>query len=262
MVLFLALIISFLSLQAVRSAGNIACADSGLDWYTNAVGETPCQTYEQLRQICNPKFAVGVMNSSLPPDVCDDPESSCCCNSVAFGLSMLCLNCQKGTEPTGVSVDATPGTYGKYLGGIKTNGSCTPVVNQTLPTNVQTSICDTRLKILDPLYARLYWSDGSWFYGYSSNLLISNISATDGNDFTRCASTTINVTFSAALPSSSTVFPSSLPSTSASSNASVISIYQSLSRRDSRHCRRCYTSNYRSGTSTVVFVSEVEDKSG
>jgi hypothetical protein len=31
----------------------IVCATNQLDWYTSVVGESPCRTYERLRQICD-----------------------------------------------------------------------------------------------------------------------------------------------------------------------------------------------------------------
>jgi len=58
---------------AKAATGNTTCADSTMDWYTQTVGENPCayilpfvlcthslkvryagQSYETLRQICNP----------------------------------------------------------------------------------------------------------------------------------------------------------------------------------------------------------------
>ncbi|KAI0775512.1 hypothetical protein BD413DRAFT_528901, partial [Trametes elegans] len=92
------------AMPAVR-AGNTACASSQLDWYTSVVGETPCATYERLRQICNSYYQLGTLVPSPPGDHCDDQFSTCCCNTVAFQLSMLCLNCQHDTvsgQQTGV----------------------------------------------------------------------------------------------------------------------------------------------------------------
>jgi hypothetical protein len=34
-----------------------ACATDQLDWYTSVVGETPCRTYERLRQTCDARCA-------------------------------------------------------------------------------------------------------------------------------------------------------------------------------------------------------------
>ncbi|KIK64698.1 hypothetical protein GYMLUDRAFT_83157, partial [Collybiopsis luxurians FD-317 M1] len=66
------LLILLIFALAVRSRGDNDCVNDELDWYTSATGETPCQTYEKLRQICNPEFKVGILNTSLPPDQCDD----------------------------------------------------------------------------------------------------------------------------------------------------------------------------------------------
>jgi hypothetical protein len=33
------------------------CPTDQLDWYTSVVGETPCRTYERLRQICDEQCA-------------------------------------------------------------------------------------------------------------------------------------------------------------------------------------------------------------
>ncbi|EEB94846.1 hypothetical protein MPER_06277, partial [Moniliophthora perniciosa FA553] len=52
--------------------GTSKCADSGSDWYTNAVGETPCNTYERLRKLCNSNYRVGTLTTNTPPDYCDD----------------------------------------------------------------------------------------------------------------------------------------------------------------------------------------------
>ncbi|KAJ6462768.1 hypothetical protein C8R47DRAFT_95400 [Mycena vitilis] len=106
-----------LLLYATRGAAadNLACNGTGMNWYTSIVGETPCQTYQQLRQICNAQYTVGVQKIDTPPDNCSDQVSSCCCNTIAFALSMLCLNCQQdiGTSP---GHDAAAGAYQDYLG--------------------------------------------------------------------------------------------------------------------------------------------------
>ncbi|KAF9067644.1 hypothetical protein BDP27DRAFT_1328467 [Rhodocollybia butyracea] len=93
MVPLLALLASTFVLAA--NASNVTCSGTGMNWYTNFVGESPCRTYERLRQICNPAFQVGVMRTNTPPDVCDEQLADCCCNSIAFALAMLCLNCQQ-----------------------------------------------------------------------------------------------------------------------------------------------------------------------
>jgi hypothetical protein len=106
-----------LLLAVVTAAGSSAaqnltvCATNQLDWYTSVVRETPCRTYERLRQICDKdcacflpwheplaadavapdcKDTVGQFNNTAPGDSCNSP---CCCNSIAWNLSMLCLKC-------------------------------------------------------------------------------------------------------------------------------------------------------------------------
>ncbi|KAL0566851.1 hypothetical protein V5O48_015150, partial [Marasmius crinis-equi] len=79
------------------------CTDGGLDWYTSAVGETPCRTYERLRQICNNNYRVGILTED---EKCDDQVGDCCCNNIAFSLRMLCFTCQKGLGGRGAGIDA------------------------------------------------------------------------------------------------------------------------------------------------------------
>ncbi|KAJ3908016.1 hypothetical protein F5879DRAFT_428892 [Lentinula edodes] len=158
---FLAVLVSTF-IVAVLSEGNVTCSGTALDWYSAQTGETPCKTYERLRQICNSDFEVGIMNTTLPPDICDEQVSDCCCNSVAYALAMLCLNCQQNIGG-GSGYDAAAGDYQLYLEGSRTNGStCTPVTNQTLSTAIQTAVCNEEIRLFDSLYS-LFWTDGSWY---------------------------------------------------------------------------------------------------
>ncbi|KZP30186.1 hypothetical protein FIBSPDRAFT_146198 [Athelia psychrophila] len=145
--------------RAVMGQGDTACKTTSLDWYTSVVGETPCQTYQSLRQICNAEYTVGALSTATPPDSCNDQVAACCCNSISFALSMLCLNCQQGVG-SGVAgdsgYDAGVGAYQDYL------GTCAPNVNQSLPTNIQAAVCNEKIKIDDNLYT-LFWGDGSWY---------------------------------------------------------------------------------------------------
>ncbi|KAK1229987.1 hypothetical protein PQX77_006940, partial [Marasmius sp. AFHP31] len=137
------------------------CADSGLDWYVGGAGETPCRTYERLRQICNSNYRVGKLNPNTPPDVCDEQVASCCCNSVSFALSMLCLTCQRGVGSAGIGFDAGKGAYQMYLNAGRANNQfCSPQVNKTLPGDIQTAVCNNNIKIYDGLY-NLFWGDGA-----------------------------------------------------------------------------------------------------
>ncbi|THU76991.1 hypothetical protein K435DRAFT_114062 [Dendrothele bispora CBS 962.96] len=133
-----------------------------MDWYKDAVGETPCTTYQRLRQMCNPQYQVGTLNTSLPPDTCDDQVGDCCCNSISFSLSMLCITCQQGFTKATNGFDAPAGMYQKYLTQ-SDNSTCSPVNNKTFPTNIQSAVCNNTIKIFDAMYTRIWWSDGSWF---------------------------------------------------------------------------------------------------
>ncbi|GAW06418.1 hypothetical protein LENED_008346 [Lentinula edodes] len=160
--LFLLLLVALLA----KADGDVACTGTGLNWYINMVGESPCTTYERLRQICNPSYQVGTMNVNTPPDACDEQVADCCCNSVAFTLSMLCLNCQQGGSGNGI--DAGKGAYQLYLQGSRSPGQwCSPITNTSLPNNIDTAVCDRNIKIIDDIRTGLFWSDGSWFYVWS-----------------------------------------------------------------------------------------------
>ncbi|KAL0574731.1 hypothetical protein V5O48_007238 [Marasmius crinis-equi] len=93
----------------------------------------------------------------MPTDVCNDEKTDCCCNSVAFALSMMCLACQQGGGK-----DAAPGSYEKYLSGGVTDGPfCPTVSNKTLPATVQTSACQEGIKIYDDIYTTTWLTDGA-----------------------------------------------------------------------------------------------------
>ncbi|KAF9067684.1 hypothetical protein BDP27DRAFT_1328524 [Rhodocollybia butyracea] len=204
---FLSSIFTLLFLPA-NGDGDVTCSGTGLNWYMNIVGESPCTTYEKLRQICNPTYQVGTLNPNTPPDTCNDQVSDCCCNSVAFGLSMLCLNCQQGTGSSGNGIDAGQGAYQDYT------ESCTPVTNQSLPSNIDNAVCDAGIKIIDDLYSRLYWSDGSCVY--SEETISTDVAAADGDAFTHCASAQAQIKSS----STSTTAPTSSSSSSTTAPAS------------------------------------------
>ncbi|KAF5337575.1 hypothetical protein D9758_016838 [Tetrapyrgos nigripes] len=169
---------------SAQQLGNISCADSGLNWYTDIVGETPCKTYARLRRLCNGDYKVGQMNPNTPPDVCDDPVGTCCCNSISFSLSMLCLNCQHGVG-NGNGIDAGAGAYQDYL------GRCSPRNNLTIPDSLQTTVCQRGIRIFDDLYkgfGGFQWSDGSWFYNFMKNTINDDNQKNNNNSFTRCDS--------------------------------------------------------------------------
>ncbi|KAJ6481009.1 hypothetical protein C8R45DRAFT_1100574 [Mycena sanguinolenta] len=195
------------------AADNLSCNGTGMDWYINMVGETPCQTYQSLRQICNSNYRVGVQNVNTPPDGCTDQVSECCCNTIAFSLSMLCLNCQQDIG-TGNGFDAGVGAYDDYL------GSCSNPESFKLPTDIQTAVCNENLKIDDYIYSN-GWSNGAWFYIFTSETMQKDNIVANNNSFTHCASTTLNTTSapgSSVSPTSTT--KSSLSSSSAQTSSS------------------------------------------
>ncbi|KAJ3811993.1 hypothetical protein F5876DRAFT_75291 [Lentinula aff. lateritia] len=197
--LFLLLSVALLA----KADGDVACTGTGLNWYINMVGESPCTTYERLRQICNPSYQVGTMNVNTPPDACDEQVADCCCNSVAFTLSMLCLNCQQGGSGNGI--DAGKGAYQLYLQGSRSPGQwCSPVTNTSLPDNIDTAVCDRNIKIIDDIRTGLFWSDGSWFYMWSYEAISKDVGANNNNAFTHCTSTTSTSTTSTSTSSSAT----------------------------------------------------------
>ncbi|KAJ4479051.1 hypothetical protein J3R30DRAFT_2710515 [Lentinula aciculospora] len=174
------------------------------------VGESPCTTYERLRQICNPPFQVGTMSTNTPSDACDEQVADCCCNSVAFTLSMLCLNCQQGTGSSGNGYDAGQGAYQLYLQGSRSPGQwCSPVVNTSLPNNIDTAVCDRGIKIIDDIRTGLFWADGSWFYRWSYEAISKDVSVNDGNAFTHCASSSTSTSRTATSSSTTPTFTSS-----------------------------------------------------
>ncbi|KAJ6511656.1 hypothetical protein DFH09DRAFT_1288561, partial [Mycena vulgaris] len=197
--------------RPAAAADNLACAGTGMDWYINMVGETPCQTYQKLRQICNTNFAVGVMNINTPPDACTDQVSTCCCNTIAFALSMLCLNCQQNIGNS-TGFDAGTGAYQIYL------QTCSNPQDKVLPKDIQTAVCNQKIKINDDIYGN-GWADGSWFYIFTRDVIIKDNIVANNNSFTHCDSTTIHSS-SLSLPPSSLPLSSSHSSTSTTTSSS------------------------------------------
>ncbi|KAI1789404.1 hypothetical protein LXA43DRAFT_893016 [Ganoderma leucocontextum] len=190
---------------------NTTCISSQLAWYTDAVGETPCVTYQRLRQICNADYQVQKFNTITPGDSCNDQLKDCCCNSVSWALSMLCMNCQYFENDGSLGIDAGEcnGAYEKYL------GSCLNIaVNMTLPDDVQSAVCNEKIKIDRNLY-NLFWSTGAWYVTYTRDSITEDLVATNNNTFTHCASTTVNTTTTKA--GTSTATGSSKPHSTASS---------------------------------------------
>ncbi|KAI9064695.1 hypothetical protein FKP32DRAFT_1713824 [Trametes sanguinea] len=193
----------------IASPGNTTCASSQLDWYTSVVGETPCATYQRLRQICNSDYLVPQFRTNTPGDNCDDQLSTCCCNSVSWALSMLCMNCQYDTGTGGSGIDAGDGAYTLYA---STCGG--HPVNQTLPTDIQTAVCNREIKIDRNLYS-LFWDTGACIY--TKETMTKDFAATNNNTFTHCNST-LKASAAASIASTSPT-PNPTSSSTASSAA-------------------------------------------
>ncbi|KAH9832211.1 uncharacterized protein C8Q71DRAFT_266693 [Rhodofomes roseus] len=147
-----------------------------LQWYMDAIGETPCATYQRLRQICNDNYTTPTWAIDTPTDQCDDPLSTCCCNSIAWSIRMLCINCEWdefGVGDPGHSAGA--GAYYNYRWstGVPNNGIyCGDGHNQTLPETLQQAVCDRGIRLGDFLY-NIFWPDGSW-YAHSRASFVSS----------------------------------------------------------------------------------------
>ncbi|KAI0351453.1 hypothetical protein OH77DRAFT_939571 [Trametes cingulata] len=205
-----------------REAGNTTCASGQLDWYTSVVGETPCATYQRLRQICNGDYQVPAFRNLTPGDNCDDQVSACCCNSIAWSLSMLCMNCQYDTQPGDTGIDAGTGGYGMYT------SLCGKPQNQTLPKDIQTAVCNREIKLDRNLYS-LFWGDGAWFYVYTKETMTKDFAVTNNNTFTHCNSTlkgtqSLSDTSSAAATATGSTPDSTTTTTTAPSTSKSTSI--------------------------------------
>ncbi|KAI0643035.1 hypothetical protein C8Q79DRAFT_1002797 [Trametes meyenii] len=198
-----------------RSPGNTTCDSSQLDWYTSVVGETPCDTYQKLRQICNSDYRVPAFRDLTPGDNCDDQLSVCCCNSVSFALSMLCMNCQFDTAGGNIGIDAGSGAYRLY------RGTCGDGTNHTLPNDIQTAVCNKEIKIDRNLYS-LFWDTGAC--QYTKQTMTKDFAVTNNNTFTHCNSTLKGSTTPSPVVSATTTFPDStnppLPTGSSDSGTS------------------------------------------
>ncbi|KAI0671078.1 hypothetical protein C8Q78DRAFT_835941 [Trametes maxima] len=138
------LVTAFLGASSVN-ADDTACASGQLDWYTNVVGETPCQTYNKLRQICNNDYQVPRLNASQD-DQCNEQVADCCCNAIAFQLSMLCLNCQRDPAQDNQGIDAAIGVFDHY------RANCGINANSSFPDDIQQAVCNKDVRIDDFLY--------------------------------------------------------------------------------------------------------------
>ncbi|KAH9924611.1 uncharacterized protein BXZ73DRAFT_103451 [Epithele typhae] len=207
-------------------ADSTTCVSTELDWYTDHVGETPCTTYQRLRQICNIDYQVEKFNTNTPGDTCNDQLDA------AVIRSPDATSCQYDAVGQTSGIDAGIGAYGVYL------GSCaSQAVNQSLPTDIQSAVCNKEIKIDRNLYS-LFWVDGPWFYAFTKGTMTKDFAASNNNTFTKCASTTNNGTTSSSSTESSTESStSSTSSTATSANPSGTSA-SSTSPKSSTHQKR------------------------
>ncbi|KAJ7583594.1 hypothetical protein C8J56DRAFT_954462 [Mycena floridula] len=187
------------------------CVGSDLDWYTSVVGETPCATYQRLRQTCNSQYKLGALSVQTPGDRCDDQVGTCCCNYASFVLSMLCLNCQQDiNSPSGI--DAGAGAYDLYLGG-HAHDFC-PVTNNTLTPSILSATCNKGIKVLANFP---FWSTGDCTF--SREAITTTFNANLTGAFQPCSPSLFTSTSSAAISSFATGAPGGT-STASSSDTS------------------------------------------
>ncbi|KAJ3866934.1 hypothetical protein EV359DRAFT_61892 [Lentinula novae-zelandiae] len=175
----------------VRADGDVACSGTGLDWYIDMVGESPCTTYERLRQICNPSFQVGVMNVNTPPDACNE---------------QVVVNKVLEQAAMGLTQVKAP-----------TSSTCRVLVhpdNGAAPS--RTRVCDRNIKIIDDIRTGLFWSDGSCVWSYEA--ISEDVGANNNNAFTHCASST-STSASTSTSSSTPNAIASSPTTSTSADS-------------------------------------------
>ncbi|KAJ8085409.1 hypothetical protein PM082_004225 [Marasmius tenuissimus] len=207
------LFFSALLLDSTAQAQGVAtsvCNDTGLDYYVAAVGETPCRTYERVRQICDSNYQVGQMElSKTPYDTCDRENSDCCCNSITFALSMLCKTCQFGMGRNGKGCDGAAGTFEAYLtAGRPDNTSCSPALYKAVPLKTQSAICNQDIKLYDYLYIA-GWSDGAWYYKWVEMRLLEAQDGDPDKILKKCPAVNAANTTTSVSPTSVTGAPSS-----------------------------------------------------
>ncbi|EPS97701.1 hypothetical protein FOMPIDRAFT_1127896 [Fomitopsis schrenkii] len=153
----------FLQMLPISASPLSSCYGNSttLDWYIDAVGETPCTlgaTYQKLRQICNSNYQTPSWPINTPTDQCDDPLSSCCCNSVAWSVRMLCIK-YVPISPTAMANNVFPGLSCQW----DQFGTTDPGHSaSTLPESIQLAVCQNGVRLEDFLYS-IFWADGSWY---------------------------------------------------------------------------------------------------
>ncbi|KAJ8496963.1 hypothetical protein ONZ51_g793 [Trametes cubensis] len=164
-----------------RDAGNTTCASTQLDWYTDVVGETPCATYQRLRQICNPDYRVPAFRPNTPGDNCNDQLGDVMLLQFNLvGIEHAMYEFDAATANAGI--DAGNGAYTMYA------ATCGNPTNHTLPGDIQTAVCNREIKLDRNLYG-LFWDTGAWFYAYTKDTMTKDFAVTNNNTFTHCNST-------------------------------------------------------------------------
>ncbi|KAI0754453.1 hypothetical protein C8Q80DRAFT_368931 [Daedaleopsis nitida] len=172
-----------LAATAVR-ADSVPCSGPNLDWYTEIVGETPCETYVGLRQICNPDFHVDKSNIDFGTSgaMCGDTNTACCCNSISWQLSLLCMNCLFDPDEL---VSVTEEAFPRYLSG------CGAGLNGSLPNAVQNAVCETNVRIDDWFFDVPFGWNGTHGEGWDFDVIQARMTEFNeehgGNTLTRCS---------------------------------------------------------------------------
>ncbi|KAH9934802.1 uncharacterized protein B0H18DRAFT_1207477 [Fomitopsis serialis] len=197
------------ALIAGSSAPTCYPGSDTLQWYTNAVGETPCATYQRLRQICNSDYTTPTWSIDAYTDQCDDPLSTCCCNSITWSVRMLCINCQWdefGVNDPGHSAGA--GAYYNYRWSTGTPNSgtyCGDGYNQTLPDSLQRAVCDRGINLASFFYS-VFWPDGSWDFPTFGTLAKGVLASNNNQSLDPCtnSTSTFTVTTTVTMPGTKT----------------------------------------------------------
>jgi len=115
------------------------------------------------------------------------------------------MNCQWDVDGGSTAgIDAGVGAYAMYRS--PSGPFCGPGTNQSLPTDIQSAVCNKDIKLANFLY-NLFWSDGSWFYVYTMSTGVKDEAATNNNMYTHCNSTTSTTSSLSGTTSSATSQP-------------------------------------------------------
>ncbi|OBZ79974.1 hypothetical protein A0H81_01435 [Grifola frondosa] len=187
--------------------GNTTCASTQLDWYVSIAGESPCITYQRLRQICNRDYEVPTMRLTPPGTIA----------TISRRIAVA-TRCQLDTQSGDAGgIDAGAGAYQSYLaqGG---GTMCAPNTNHSLQTNIQSAVCNENIHLANFLYG-LFWGAGSWFYVYSKETAERDQAASNNLTFANCPNQNLTSSSSSTTSSSSSTSPTALNATVTSAAA-------------------------------------------